>query len=147
MTASRFAYDAPGPVRMIWLMVINPTEWRKSLRAWITDQHTGETFQLSAEEDVMMGVLSKNMDEVTRLEGVPLSKLNAFWTPELIDTAKDELLAAISDRRRGDDTQWERFATLNAGEWIDWLQHIRRGSSPKPLQRLDIHQGRRSLAP
>ena len=105
------------------------TDWRETSRAWITDHERGEQFQLSEDEDEMMIVLTEYMDLAA---GSPSFKSSLsdwlagseVWTPVKIDEAKDHVLAAISNRRHGDETGWQSFADMTADEWIAWLREL-----------------------
>ncbi len=121
---NRFSYDAPRLFRFFFYVIRYPSDWREKIRAWITDHERGEQFQLSEDEEVMMTALSKNMEVAA---GSPeggdsfksiffdwLAGSEQVWTPDKIDEAKDHVLAAISDRRRGDETEWQRLVAMTA---------------------------------
>jgi hypothetical protein len=100
MSASRFSYYKPGWGLMIWYMMYS--DWNTKMHAWITDHECGERYQLSDDEEVMMNVLSENMDAVADVAKVCFWQLNKFWTPQRIVAARNHILSAISARRHGD---------------------------------------------
>ena len=123
---SRFSYEAPGFLRCAWYAVFS--DWRERWRAWITDHERGERFQLSEDEELMMTVLSENMDAVYDPRRVPFLirflRVKEVWTPQRIDLAKDRVLTAISDRRHGNPEEWDRLKAMTPQEWIAWLGTI-----------------------
>ena len=63
-TPSRFSYDAPGPLRMIWHILRHRDDWRSRCNAVITDHRGGERFQLDDEEEGLMGILADHVNEI-----------------------------------------------------------------------------------
>ena len=76
----------------------------------------------------MMNVLGENMDTIAREAKIGWWRLNRFWAVERIDLAKDRVLAAISDHRYGDSSEWNRFKAMEPDEWLNWLRDLTKNS-------------------
>jgi hypothetical protein len=86
--SSRFKYEAPQSSPKSALPFISRRKLRSSSRPWIFDTITGVRFQPSDDEDALL----------SRLSGPA-------------DTAFDQVVLAIMDRRRGYVCDWNRVAS------------------------------------
>lgn len=88
----RFKYEAPSPTPKAALPFISRRKWRSRTRPWIFDTITGVRFQPSDDENALL----------SRLSGPT-------------DTAFEQVVLAIMDRRRGYVCDWNRVASKLAG--------------------------------
>lgn len=124
---SRFTVDIPSGLRVAWNMLRHGESWRERCRTWVTDHRRRERFALTDDEDLLLDVLSENMDAVAKDARISLLKLGRFWTPQKIDAAKDRVLAAISDNRHGDSIEWDWLKAMPPDQWKAWLREIVEG--------------------
>ncbi len=113
---TRFNCYIPGTWRILWLRMRCPNEWAEMVRPTITDTKTGYRFQVTEEEDAAMMLMSEITSEASLSEAFASRKI----LKRALESACDDLLLAMYERRHGDETAWSRFAGMSRDDWRVW---------------------------
>ncbi|MGI9404512.1 MAG: hypothetical protein ACR2OF_08410 [Hyphomicrobium sp.] len=114
--ATRFVCYIPGFWRTLWLKIRYPTDWSQRVAAIIADTKTGYCFQVTEEEDAIMGLAGD------ATSGTPTSEVfsSGRQLNRALELMSDELFLAMYERRQGDESAWSRFAGMSRDDWRVW---------------------------
>ena len=110
----RFRINYPGPLRTIWYCARYGGAWIEHLRPVITDRVSGTSFRATQDEDDAWDALnSACMNSHTAGE----IKRHKAKLVEATKAAAHFLALAMVERRAGDATSWETFASMEDEDW------------------------------